>query len=738
MKFLPALHDKISSVSTILKTLTPQQVTEILNEDEISLLFQKAVLSGEYTFETEIESTLRDIRSNLTKIHLHYTNNGLFDLAHLISSIKDQYFEPFYALANDARENFERFFSGQKGLVIDTKRFQHYRLKREIFNKIKLDDRRSFSLHEALFQINILTTYMDESLESNKAFEYELSSIQSFLSNTTFPPSHEEIARILLHKTEFLEFKIRYRDALSIANRADLTKDLKTIKDETNVYKAFFDKTIKHYDKFSHPPIDDLEKDIAAFKANTIPQNIELEAFHHLNRYISRHIKDDPKITTSEIQKLKANVDEFILVLDQKSNIGLNTFNKVALMSVRNALRNTSLYCQFRISKNNEYGDIQRKFIAYVSTGITEPNIVDSYIKEAIDIAGDKNSVRDYYCYIQFLKFLNEVIEYLILNHKKITNVQEIKNTGGQDRKDRIAKLIDSLELVYKNALDELRLIFDIHLSHKARSVYVAFADCKTLFQWPDDPSGVLFLHSSYTLPNNPLKFTTRIQSYAASYYAQINSLRNIFENDFTQYEIESKLLESQNKVDETKKQLRKTVDTVKETKNEMAQKIKETEFKTVQIVAMFVSIATFVLINVKIFDGKSGLESFAIILGLAACFFIFNLFFHFIVVAQYSVEENGSMKIDAQSKAAMDKVRRLIWIPIAFGLLSLAILSFQDTFITTSQIKTINTTLKNDTSRLTLDSLKFRTADSTVNLLQSRINFLEGRIQDLERKKNK
>ena len=53
----------------------------------------------------------------------------------------------------------------------------------------------------------------------------------------------------------------------------------------------------------------------------------------------------------------------------------------------------------------------------------------------------------------------------------------------------------------------------------------------------------------------------------------------------------------------------------------------KENDFKIVQIVAMFVSIATFVLINVKIFDNKSGFESIAIVFGLGGVFTLFNGF---------------------------------------------------------------------------------------------------------------
>lgn len=61
-----------------------------------------------------------------------------------------------------------------------------------------------------------------------------------------------------------------------------------------------------------------------------------------------------------------------------------------------------------------------------------------------------------------------------------------------------------------------------------------------------------------------------------------------------------------------------------------------------VQIVAMFVSIATFVLINVKIFDNKTGLESIGIILGLAGCFFLFNLFFYITSLLQFQGEKDN------------------------------------------------------------------------------------------------
>jgi cytochrome bd-type quinol oxidase subunit 2 len=92
--------------------------------------------------------------------------------------------------------------------------------------------------------------------------------------------------------------------------------------------------------------------------------------------------------------------------------------------------------------------------------------------------------------------------------------------------------------------------------------------------------------------------------------------------------------------------------------KKEFETLVRTNEFKVVQVVAMFVSIATFVLLNVKIFDGKTSLESFGIILGLAGCFVIFNLFFHVLVY----------FKIEGKTTKDDETIKKIIPLPLIEG----------------------------------------------------------------------
>lgn len=94
----------------------------------------------------------------------------------------------------------------------------------------------------------------------------------------------------------------------------------------------------------------------------------------------------------------------------------------------------------------------------------------------------------------------------------------------------------------------------------------------------------------------------------------------------------------------------------------DLEKKIKDGEFRTIQIVALFVTIASFVLMQVKIYDNKSGVESIAITFSLAGILVLFNGVFHWMIESQKEEEK----------KNIFCKLYSLITTPIIFVSLSL------------------------------------------------------------------
>jgi hypothetical protein len=133
--------------------------------------------------------------------------------------------------------------------------------------------------------------------------------------------------------------------------------------------------------------------------------------------------------------------------------------------------------------------------------------------------------------------------------------------------------------------------------------------ECVVNYQWNNEAlEGELFIDSSFILPNDFESIKQDIEALDSFINVQPEKLRNTFDVSISQLEMKNNI-------------------------TGFEKRVKENEFKTVQIVAMFVSIASFVLLNVKIFDEKSSMESFGIILGLASCFFVFNIFFYLIIL---------------------------------------------------------------------------------------------------------
>lgn len=721
MYFLLELERKLKSIN-----IPPANKTDLENllNNEISRYLQKAILSGEYVAEKS-EDCIRSIGVLIATLELDSTEEdevaqnppvtlttkqaeapsepqppaqqaiepivnfkGVKDTsitdvaleqskrATTIQNIRKRFISPFSSLINDVSKSLEDYSNGRQRHIVDTKRFQYYRLQDELSQRLKVDREIQDSIFDdSIFQINILLAYTDEYLECKKTFLYELSSICQFLKDEKSVQYDGEIIQLLLHKAEYLDFKVKYRHAHGTTGMGEELN-----KKEKSKFKEFYESTILHYNPLSVAEIRSLETEIGKFEKQGTTE-YHLAAFHHRNRNINKEV-EHKDLDKSAIEGYKTKSDGYISIIGKKTPSSL-IIDEVAFKSVSNLLRNTSLAIDLRILIKEDYKKIIDSFRKYIQDGKEMPHFISDYYDEVLKIGDQEDSVQDYHCFIIFLEFLNQFFDFLKSHHQAILDFEDVKTDEKQkkSRLERIFKLVNELNDIYKKALRKLIQKFEMLATHGVRPVYLAKNDCMTKYSWDDGVDSQLFLHSSYVLPNDLEDIKTKIKSFDTSFYSQTGSLRNTFEIAHSKFEIDNKTIE-------------------------FDKRVKENEFKLVQIVAMFVSIATFVLINVKIFDGKSGIESFGIILGLSSCFFVFNLFFYFVILSQY---EGG-----IGTRKNLKKVVYFIITPIIFAAASGYILYTQGDK-TTGDIKVINKTLISDSTDL-------KGVQNDINALRARL----------------
>jgi len=137
---------------------------------------------------------------------------------------------------------------------------------------------------------------------------------------------------------------------------------------------------------------------------------------------------------------------------------------------------------------------------------------------------------------------------------------------------------------------------------------------------------------------------------------------------------------------------------------------MKKGEFKTIQIVALFVTVAAFVLSQVKIYENRSGLESMAISLSFAGILLLFNGFLNWMV------------NIEKEKKYGFIKNSIII---ASFVLISLSFLIFWGTSnygnFSSNEIKKIDTIATNHDQSQIKDINLLKKTDSLYQIKQKK-----------------
>lgn len=647
--FLTKISDGLSEISNL--SNQNKDVVITFFSKQLFRYLQNAILAGEYCQDNTVQ-ILESITSqiNNTESQILQLETGIlpsnskwsindFSLLKKHLDLQKEHLKLFSKLTSEFAENVNLFADGQDGKVTDTKRLELFLTRKEISSMMKsrtdasaVSEDIDVTQHymESLFEINIWLAYIDEHLECSDGTKKNLNIILEYLEDQTQNNNVSEIFKLLIDKAKYLLFKIEYRTTRKQDQIAALS--------DTNAYKEFLASTIRHFSEKKNKEIEELEKTIEDLKNGRI-ETFSLQPFHELNRYYHR-------CDTYTKQRRIEKVDKLYKIIEEKKAQIKDPFDKIAINSVRGLLYNTSVSLKIEIEKDQDFSTVTKQLTEYLTgkkTAKQIPFIQDLYAKITEHSATE--SIPDYYCQKVFLEFLESFLKFLKKDPTRIiTNEIAIK----EETKllIRISDVVTYLEETFSKALDNLKSTYRRVKTYDIKPVYLLKRECIRSHKWENEIGyGNLFLDTSYVLPNDFAKINKQIESFESFLNAQIDPLKNTFEVTISRANIKSEIAGFEKKV-------------------------KENEIKIVQIVAMFVSIATFVLINVKIFDGKNPLQSFAIMLGLAGSFFLFNLFFHLVIVIQHRGWKSTLLFI---LKSIL-----LIATPLAFALFSYWILDGQ------------------------------------------------------------
>jgi hypothetical protein len=559
-----------------------------------------------------------------------------------------------------------------------------------------------------LFFLNIFIADYDENLESDKSCEKELKEIEKFLMN--FPESNKalEISKVLLDKTRYLLFKIRYRSkpyrelkfhdevGLLDTNAVSLNQkhDLYISKD--NVFFEFVKKTIIHYEKkkqeLQPSKEEQLSKHFILIGEEFDKKEIKLHSisfFFEYNRYLKKVKKDYGE----KIEILERIITEVESRITDAKNVG-NKFEILSYKSCKNLLSNT----KFRLFLLQLQKPLKEGAELFNDSFYKDPK--PSLVLEFFEnITKERKKIPPYFDYKQYevqMDFFDNLIETLmdqemILEKFSFLSGENINNESDALEYDQYLKniyaKIATIKVIYLEFLDRFNC-WDLESKDLGLlPIYLGKEDCIISYkmQTLEDEKEItieinLFLDSSYVLPvdysridekkaEEKLQLDAKIQVIKSKIEALYNYKKSkIAAEDITKQiqvfreETESKTFEFEEKIEDGESKFEK--------------KIKDGEFKTIQTVALFVTIASFVLMQVKIYDNKSGIESIAITFSLAGILVLFNGIFHWMIESQ---KEDGNKNIFC-------KLYSLITTPVIF--VSLLLLGTGVSFFFLTKIK--------------------------------------------------
>lgn len=459
-----------------------------------------------------------------------------------------------------------------------------------------------------IFLINISLADFDEYFESSQEHENELDYYLDKLNAIDSDKDKGFILKALSDKCEYLKFKIKFREYRDYS-------DVEPIYSGDNYYTKFIEDTKNHYNTRG-TRIDNCSSFISGFGSTFNLERNNLSAksdIHKINKFYKSSESIEPK-------DKKRNID---LLIEKISTLNCdNSFDRISNNSAINLLENTKLKILLDTEIKNKFKQVLNDSF-FKSSKSVEDNV---FIKELKEFINKKNYV-DYIGFKSVIDFYDKLFNQLEISDEILTEIELLKTEDIKDEdllkyRENILKNLESLEYLYTKTLSKSSENITFLRNYELKPIYLSLEECLTneiKIDGTDNDNIKLFLDSSYILPIN---FENAIEKNAK------NKLGYSIELKLIKEKFSSKIA---NIISENH---------IKIQKDDLTKTIKEGEFKTVQIVAMFVTIASFILTSVKIFDNKSAFESFCILIGLGGVFTLFNAFFNWLIIKQiYSKE---------------------------------------------------------------------------------------------------
>lgn len=474
-----------------------------------------------------------------------------------------------------------------------------------------------------LFMLNLCLAELDESLSCEENVRRRLDKYIHFLASYNPTDATRNLVHILLGKARYLHYKVEYRGYLCDRNQKAECEEPPV--QSMEAFSYFLAGSTDHHGR-------------ADGTAKAPMATLNLGELHKWNRVVRKkaHLPDTKPF---ELEAYRTEAEGLLPLLKTKwSGATERRFEYVAYGSAYNLVFNTRIELLLQEERRREFRTIQEQLTVGASTADFNLAFVTERIRE---IKAHQNEVKimDYHPFQSLLQFLNDFLAKarmdplkLVINREKMDAQTEAQTIALVDARGKYAReLFQQIFLLFRARLRWCR-------EHHYNPVYLSVAECR-----PKE----LFLDSAYILPDH------------------FKRLDQKWEGAEAKAEIEIRIIEDLMKVETH----RAVTENAFETKRkEVEDTLRKNEFRTVQIVAMFVSIATFVLSQVEIFEGRDVAESLSILFAFSAALLLFNAFFKWIINGSLVVaEEKGTWKF-----YPADEV--LVGLIVLFGVLSFAI----------------------------------------------------------------
>lgn len=681
------------------------------NNDITRALFRLnlSVISGEYLLKydsfikiinTPIKNQIKKIDTiKLEKSEKSFEEEQTDKISEKFKEVIKKSVEFYKQLAENINDNSTIII----GTELDTESINRHfytskklSLKAEIENSFN-DENSTESTLFSLFLINLNIADFDEYFESSDEFFNIVSEFLAYLNRIETDKYSSSIKNILVEKCNYLKYKIEYRQGIQ---RNDFSRSKYFIK--------FYNATNNHYSKVTSGNNGNstfIDAIGSSYNFDLLTSNsLTVKEIHQLNKYLRRNNSIEVSKKSAKLIPLKSKINLLL------QNSSIKKFDKISYLSVKNLLNNTLINLKLKQESDLNFQNLCGP--KFYETIITKNEFYEE-IRELLN-----HPYIDYKKYEYVLDFFGDLFEKLQSPESVFTILNDLNNNTLTEQqlngyKDNLIKNFNSLKEVYKEVLDKKDKNIRYLRRYELKPIYLESKDCIEDVEIEienQNESIKIFLDSSYILPINFTKITNEVTEKRNEYKTELKLIKskitNLIDNKISKLKIDKSLKE------------------IEEQKKVFQTNLKDNEFKLVQITAMFVTLAAFILINVKIFDNKTAFESIAIILGLAGVLTLFNGVINWIIMWRIYKSDDRKLKMDTP------------WFVFILSgtliLISFLILIFSNNETINDKIETTAINISDSIYKCKIDSLqKDKSSKNAIDEMQKL--YIEKRIERLE-----